>query len=309
MARRASRPRRLPGVQAHDRRLRRARGRSVGTARLWLSRVARALKVLVLAGAIAVGSWHAHEVATTSTWFTVEDVRVSGLERLSHGEVEALLSGLTGRNALVTPLEPWRARLLSSPWVKEATIRRALPGAVDVIIVERRPVALARMGRELLLVDEEGTVIDEYGPRYAALDLPLVDGLTDRGADHAAPDAARMAVAAAVLRDLAGAGLLWRVSQIDVGTPRDAVLLLNDDPALLHLGAERFAERLQAYLDMSRRLQSMVAGLDYVDLRFDDRVYVRPRKAGSTFTAAPSLSAPGPALDVADEPDAAVLQE
>ena len=36
-----------------------------------------------------------------------------------------------------------------------------------------------------------------------------------------------------------------RLSQIDVTTPRDAVVLLDDDPALLHLGDTRFVERVQ----------------------------------------------------------------
>src|SRR5690606_5917191 len=71
----------------------------------------------------------------------------------------------------------------------------------------------------------------------------------------------------------------------DVARAHDAVVTLNDDTTLLHLGDARFAERLQSYLDMSRRLQAMAADLEYVDLRFDDRVYIRPRRAGVTFAS------------------------
>jgi cell division septal protein FtsQ len=70
--------------------------------------------------------------------------------------------------------------------------------------------------------------------------------------------------------------LARRVSQIDVRDPRDAVVILDGETALLHLGDSRFAERLQAYLDLSPALHARVPDIDYVDLRFEQRVYVRP---------------------------------
>jgi cell division septal protein FtsQ len=67
-----------------------------------------------------------------------------------------------------------------------------------------------------------------------------------------------------------------RLSQVDVTDPKDAVVLLEDDGALLHLGTDQFLERVQAYLDLSTPLRERVPDIDYVDLRFDHRVYVRP---------------------------------
>ena len=66
------------------------------------------------------------------------------------------------------------------------------------------------------------------------------------------------------------------MSQIDVHDARDAVVLLESDPAMLHLGDDRFVERLQNYVDLSSALHARVPEIDYVDLRFDERVYVRP---------------------------------
>jgi len=58
-------------------------------------------------------------------------------------------------------------------------------------------------------------------------------------------------------------------------------VLLEGDSALLHLGDDKFLERVQAYLDLSAALRDRVAEIDYVDLRFDQRVYVRPAAAES----------------------------
>jgi len=44
----------------------------------------------------------------------------------------------------------------------------------------------------------------------------------------------------------------------------------------IHLGAERFVERLSTYLDVAPTLRAQVSDIDAVDLRFGRRIYVRP---------------------------------
>jgi cell division septal protein FtsQ len=63
-----------------------------------------------------------------------------------------------------------------------------------------------------------------------------------------------------------------------VADARNAVVLLDDDPTQLRLGNERFVERLQSYFELAPALREQVPAMDYVDLRFDERVYVRPSK-------------------------------
>jgi cell division septal protein FtsQ len=56
------------------------------------------------------------------------------------------------------------------------------------------------------------------------------------------------------------------------------VLVLEGDTALVSVGAERFVERLQAYLDLRPLVREQAPGANYVDLRYDDRVYVGPSR-------------------------------
>ena len=58
----------------------------------------------------------------------------------------------------------------------------------------------------------------------------------------------------------------------------NASVILSGDHAVIQLGEERFLARLQAYLELAPALRERVADIDYVDLRFDDRIYVRPMK-------------------------------
>ena len=261
-----------------DRRFRRAhvkpaRRRGVIGRHVWL-----ATRVLALAGLAAYGAWRGTALIVDARALQVTTIVVHGHEQLSTGEVLALVDGLKGTNILNVELDVWRERLLGSAWVEDATLRRMLPATVEVEIRERRPMGIARLGGLLYLVDARGVIVDEYGPQYADFDLPIVDGL-------AAPpstggpliDEARALLAARVLAALAEAPeMAARVSQVDVSDVRDAVVILEGDPALLRIGDEDFVERLQGYLDLAPALRERVADIEYVDLRFDDRMYVRP---------------------------------
>lgn len=208
----------------------------------------------------------------------VDRILVKGNERLSNGEVLAVLNGLRGENIVWTNLTVWREKLLSSPWVRDAALRRSLPSTVEVVVSERAPLAIGRIKGELFIVDDRGTVIDQYGPQYADLDLPIIDGLNAH-ADTDTTDQSRAELAARLIAALRAEPLVARrLSQIDVSDAHNAAVILSGDPAVIYVGEDRFLQRLRSYLELSSAVQARVPQIDYVDLRFDDRIYVRPVK-------------------------------
>jgi cell division septal protein FtsQ len=70
--------------------------------------------------------------------------------------------------------------------------------------------------------------------------------------------------------------LARRVSQVDVTDVHNAAVIVNGDPAMIFLGDDHFVQRLESYLGLAAALRERVSDIDYVDLRFDDRIYVRP---------------------------------
>jgi cell division protein FtsQ len=209
----------------------------------------------------------------------VEQILVRGNQRLSKGEVLAVMAGLRGESLLTTDLDQWRRRVMRSPWVRDAALRRSLPSTVEVVIFERQPVGIGRINGETYLVDERGVVIDQYGPQYSDLDLPIIDGLTATPDDDGSSvDAARADLAARVIAAVRPRPDVARqVSQIDVTDLHNAAVILNGDPALIYVGEEQFLQRLQSYVQLAPALRQRVSDIDYVDLRFDERIYVRPR--------------------------------
>lgn len=264
-----------------DKRFRRAHVAPVRRRRLWGSSWLFLLRAGLILMAVAYGGYRLTGLVVGPSALRIDHIVVRGNEQLSIGEVLALVGGLHGENILVADLDAGRRRLASSPWVREAALRRLLPSTIEVVLSERSPVGLGRVGGRLYLVDAGGTIIDEYGPRFAELDLPIIDGLASASEDTSPViDEVRANLAARLIEEVsARTDLADRISQIDVADARDAVVILTGDPALIHLGHERFLERLQSYVELAPALRARVPHIDYVDLRFDERVYVRP--AGS----------------------------
>ena len=230
---------------------------------------------------LVFGVYEAVSFAFTTPLLRVSRIAVSGNVRLSSGEVQALVDDLRGTSILGADLDAFRQRLVESPWVADVELRRVLPSTIEVFVSERRPVGLCRLGQELYLVDETGTVIDQFGPQYAEFDLPIIDGLVThpntRQSSSGSIDPERATLAARVIAALGRSQEIGRrLSQVDVTDAHDAVVLLEGDPALLHVGEDRFLERVQTYLDLSTALRERVNEIDYVDLRFEQRIYVRP---------------------------------
>jgi cell division protein FtsQ len=270
----------MPVTAPADKRFRRAqvkpaRKRAGWTAWRW--------RVLAAISAVVIGGWVVHRAFTGLVRlqvFQVRRIEVHGNHRLSQGEVAALLDGLRGESILGVNLEEWRRGVLNSPWVADASLHRTLPSTVEVTVYERAPLGIGRINGSLYLVDERGTIIDDYGPNYADLDLPVIDGLSWTPGDTN-PNLARAMLARRLMDSLRLRNMSSRVSQIDVTDARNAIVLLDGDPTAIRLGNERFVERLQAYFDLAPALREQVPDIDYVDLRFDERVYVRPAGRGA----------------------------
>jgi cell division protein FtsQ len=283
---------------AVDKRFRRAHVKPARRRAGWRAFAKPVVKILALALVSGYALYRGASMALHARMLTVDRIAVSGNERLSKGEVVAVLSGLRGESLLFTDLDAWRRRLLASPWVKEAALRRALPSTIEVAILERQPVGVARFNGELYLVDERGVLIDQYGPQYADLDLPIIDGLSGglsgTDANSGSVDEARADLAARVVTAVRSKpALAKRLSQVDVSDGHNATVILTGDPAVLELGDDQFVVRLESYLSLAPALRERVADIDYVDLRFDDRIYVRPTHVDKKPAAQASRPARG----------------
>ena len=249
-------------------------------------RLGRTVVILALVG---YALHRATDFVLNASMLAIDKIEVEGLSRFSEGEFNALVNLLHGQNILTIDLSVWRNRLTASPWVKDVEFRRLLPSTIQIAVSEKMPVGFGRVGERLYLIDEDGVVIDEHGPQYGDFDLPIVDNLFVH-LDHGQPviDSARKKMHSRFIGALERRPeLLRRVSQIDVADPDDVVVLLDGDGVHLHLGNLRFAERIHQYLEMVDVIREHVPEIDYVDLRYGNRVYVGPSESNSLSPTVP----------------------
>jgi hypothetical protein len=133
-------------------------------------------------------------------------------------------------------------------------------------------------------------VLGPAGAAQTVYDLPIADGLTPVPGRSLSGPGVGVGVPARVDPERAGLvgrlveslrqdeGLLKLVSEVDVTDVEDAVVLLGDDPARVHLGDEDFARRVRAYRDLAPTVLQHVAAIDSADVRYDGRVFVRPAR-------------------------------
>lgn len=285
-----------------DRRFHRARVKPARRRR-WRALLRYAVIVALLLMIAAFTAYRGSEAVMHARMLQIDRLVVTGNERVPSATVLEAVEGLKGQNLMWTDLEAWRGRLLQSPWVRDAALRRSLPSTVEIAVSERLPAIIARLEGRLFLVDDQGIIIDQFGPSYASFDLPIVDGLSaSRPGPGVQADQSRAALAARVVTSLRShPELAERVSQIDVADPHNAHVTLTGDPAVLYLGDEQFQQRVEFYLQLADRLRESVPDIEYVDLRFGGRVFVGPARAGRGRESQADVRPPGGARPTADK--------
>ncbi len=202
------------------------------------------------------------DTAANSAGFRISEIALAGNHELSRENI-LTLAGITGRSSLLfLDAAKTRARLLSNPWIADATVLKLYPGRLRIGITERQPFALWQKDGVVSLIAADGIVLERYVPqRFAA--LPLLVG---KGAEHAGqdfldlvrryPDIARDVEASVLV-----AGRRWNLHLKD-GTE---VLLPEDEPG----------HALQTLCELDRSKQILSRDIVTVDLRLSDRVTVR----------------------------------
>ena len=128
------------------------------------------------------------EQSTAAEGMFVRSIYLIGEKRTDPAVVKSLLQPTVGRPILAIELELLRRRVEALPWVRAASLERAMPDRLVVRISERQPVALWQQGGRIALVDDSGTLVpDVLLEPFAG--LPLFAG---QGAPAAAPNFVRL---------------------------------------------------------------------------------------------------------------------
>lgn len=202
------------------------------------------------------------QMVTAHSGFAIEDVRVTGNRETSDIDILQEI-GLDGWTSLIGfDAEAARGRIVNLPWVESVSLRKVYPGAIEINLVEKKPLAIWQHGRELSLIDGQGrTIVPFAHQRYGTLPLFIGVGANERGAEFSARLAGTPELAARVKAFIRVADRRWDLrleNGVTIRLPEHG-----EDAAIAEIAA---LDREQGILS-----RDIVA----IDMRIEDRLVVK----------------------------------
>ena len=194
------------------------------------------------------------------------------------------------RSVLQVPLDVRRSQLQQIAWVESATVHRILPNRIRVELTERTPIAFARNGSELALIDAHGVILDR--PPGEEFHFPLVSGVSEDLPREQREK--RMQICQEFLNDvgLVRPGSSDGVSEMDLSNPKDLRVVMaglasaNDTQAVtIHFGPGEFTGKYKMLIDNFSQWQANAGHVQSIDLQYARQVVVNPDASPGTAVA------------------------
>lgn len=236
---------------------------------------------LVLGVVVAGGAWGWQQTQSEAR-FGVRRIEIAGAVNTPRSALDRATAGYVGLNLFQIDIERVQRDLGGLGWVRSVHIEKALPDTLRIRITERQPVALARIGEKLMYVDREGAAFAELSPAVGNDDLPLI-------ADALGSELTRSVQLLTVLRQHDRA-LYSRISEVWPIPPRGFALYDRELKAVVYANAEDISAKYRNLRAVLHADNDPV--IEYADLRFAERVIVRPVRAERQAQGAEGSSAP-----------------
>ncbi|MBI5674291.1 MAG: FtsQ-type POTRA domain-containing protein [Nitrospirae bacterium] len=207
----------------------------------------------------------------------VNDIEVSGNYHLSKEDVIRNLNINRGTNLLTLELNVVEARLRSNPWIKDVSLRKQMPDTLMIKIKEAAPKALLYQNSSTFLVEEEGNMLEEVMNEGTAF-LPVIRS------DSAEKNKKEIKEAIQLIDALDKKGILSSRESVEIRLNSygpDMVV----DGAVIKVGYGNYMEKLARWEELEPEV-SKLGPTSYIDLRFRDRVIVKPLQPAETAETA-----------------------
>ncbi len=239
-----------------------------------------ARNALFVAALVAGGVW-AYRATQSDARFEVKRIEFAGAVHTPRAALEAVTRQYVGLNLFRIDIARVQRDLGSLAWIERIAIEKKLPDTMRINVVERTPAALLQTPAGLQYVDGAGVVVAELSPSLGDNDLPVVSGASG----------AELVRTMDLLKSLRQRDpvLYSRIAEVRPVAPRGFALFDREIGAFVYANAEDIDAKWRTLYSIVRSEQFARGGIEYADLRFADRVVVKPL---NTPAAAIAASAP-----------------
>lgn len=268
-------------------------------------RIAAVFVFLVALGLVTAIVWGMKSVMLHNPHFLLEstgDIQVTGNRVVPARKVVAFFAPDLGRSVFRVPLIERQDELNTIPWVRRATVMRLWPDRLAVHLVERTPIAFARDGNTIRLVDDDGVLLDLPAAAAPHYSFPVLTGLSS-----SEPLATRAALIERYRQfvqalDAQGDHVSASLSEVDLSDPEDvrAVFTGGAHPPVVHFGAANFLARYLAYRAHLAEWLQQYPALRSVDMRYGRQVVLDTGEQQATTSPKTAQAVAGDPRKVAD---------
>jgi cell division protein FtsQ len=267
--------------------------------------------LVFLCGAAVAALYHYGEHSWRFRIDSSDDIEIAGLQNVTRYQIMEVMGGDIGRNIFFVPLTARKQTLEKIPWVESASVMRFVPNRLRIEIHERTPVAFARVGSKIVLIDSVGTLMDLPTAGKKKYSFPVILGMNP--GEPLSTRTPRMKIYIDVISQLNGGGARYSqdLSEVDLSDPEDVKVLASDPQGevLVHLGSSNYLERYKIYVSHVREWRQQFDKLESVDLRYDRQIVVNPDLQGTVKQAPVSLVSAKAAMAAGMKPAALITHQ
>ena len=202
--------------------------------------------------------------------FVIREVEFSGNRHIANAELLALTRIPKGSSLLRMSSRSLCERLVQSPWIRAVSVRKDLPDRLLIQVFEAEPFAILDRRGQSFLVDDQGRLLERLHESPVPF-LPVIVADPER-----MRESYREAISlAGVIKERKIATERGRVEILANGKgPED--LMLSIDSVVIKIGQGDFEQKLDRLFSLEEEIKRRAIPVDYIDLRFANRVVVKP---------------------------------
>lgn len=200
----------------------------------------------------------------------VKGIEVTSKKAEIKKEIQTFFEGKNLGNILLLDIGHLQALLEGHRWVENACIRKTFPSSLRIEIKERTPVAILKKA-DFYLIDKAGILLEKTNPQKNN-ELTLLIDENNFENDYKE----KLELAWECLDSLTPSERKI-IESLDLTDYGNVTAKLEGSETSLILGSDGFSQKLKFFLEWHARAEKF-GQLEYVDLRFQDRLYIKPQK-------------------------------
>ena len=133
---------------------------------------------LLLFLGVGMGLFQIYNYLTTSSYFNIKDISVSGVSHLSQEDILELCGLKPGMNSLTVNISEVEQKLYGNPWIASVSVKRTLPDSFEIYVQEHAPTFWVLINGVLHYANKDGYPIAPVQTQRF-ISLPILEILED----------------------------------------------------------------------------------------------------------------------------------